>query len=152
VKLTKEQLINVTVKSVPVICRLWLNIEAPKFKVATFKSNAVTYVKWSEVKRRRLRVPGFISIELKPLFRLNEIFMIDWVPIKALVSTYVEEIVHLHLGFDKANPHDQEFFNLAMKHPTFITGLRWKEQNVQRVAEFMQTYGEWPEWPDAEDG
>lgn len=113
------------------------DVEPKKFKLVFFSSEASTYVKWSEVKRRRILLHGFLDYELLPFLRVNLILAQDWIPVEVVISTLIEELVHLHLGFDKSDPHDQEFYDMVMKCPEFAEGLLWKEKNVLKVIHFI---------------
>lgn len=114
----------------------------PKFKVEIFDSKAVTQVKWSEVVRRRIGIKGFIGYDLIPIMRINRVLLHTEIPENVLISTIMEEMVHLELGWGKLNPHDEEFFNLATKCPEFASGLLWKEQNAMKVVELCRNMRE----------
>ena len=105
----------------------------PKFVLEVFESAAVSYVKWSEVQRRQIGVKPFMTYDLKPLLRVNIVLARHFVPREAVVATFIEEFIHLDLGWGKSDPHDDEFFSMALKCPEFAPGLLWKEQNTLGV-------------------
>lgn len=113
-------------------------LKLKSFKLAFFNSNATTYVKWSEVMKREIILNGFIRYELPPLLRVNRLLSEEWLPVEVVISTLMEEMVHLYLGFDKKNPHDLEFYSMALQCPEFSKGLIWKERNARAVAEFVK--------------
>lgn len=107
--------------------------EPAEVKLEMFDSRAHSYVRWSEVKRREVTFIGMHLGDAKPLLRVNLALLAPMVPHWVIWATLLEEYIHLYLGWDKPQPHDDEFYQMALKCPFFGYAMMWKDFNVLRV-------------------
>lgn len=125
-------------------------IDAPKSVLRAFSSKSLVNVLWSDVRRRPIYWLGVRVIDLTPMLRVNIGLFLPQVPVYVRRMTILEELIHLQLGWDKGNYHDEEFYEWALKCDDFLVSMMWKEQNALRVIGLLQSgrlsKERWAEW------
>lgn len=107
-----------------------------------FESHATSYVKWAEVRDRLAGSSGcFAKIHMKPLLRVNIILVEPSIPDEAVISTFIEEWIHIVKGLSKTRPHDDVFWDMALRCDVFVQGFDWKSKNAHTVAQMQHELG-----------
>lgn len=107
--------------------------EAPNPAVVTFVSLSDTEITWSEVVRRPIRLGKKVVYDLRPHLRVNLALTLPSVPEAVFHATLLEELIHLHRGWDIKDPHDFLFWNMALRYRFFSDSMVWKERNVRAI-------------------
>jgi len=110
------------------------NHPTPEFVVDLFASKpGDKELCWAEVKRRQIHLPGRAAYDLPPVLRINLALFLPMVPTEVVYSTLLEELIHLHRGFDLINPHDAVFLRMARRYPFYDDSELWKKYHAFEV-------------------
>lgn len=105
----------------------------PKFKCEIFTQQVKYNLTWAVVEERKIKIAHFISYPMKPLLLINLLLSYPEIPRYVFMATFIEEMIHLRLGFEMEKPHGIEFMDLMDRCQEYTTARRWKRENL-RVA------------------
>lgn len=113
---------------------------APNPVVVAFVPERVDGVVWGEVERRSIEYFGKRFMDLAPKLRLNMVLALDEVPDEVAVATILEELIHLHRGWEIKDDHDTVFWGMALKYRFFADSIVFKERSVRLIADAVNQH------------